>query len=135
MIRAALIGCALVHSCAALAQSDDTAALRREVQALKARISEIERRLGEPASAPSVQPAPAPAAVPASGYPTAWLRVAQGMTQAEIRNLLGEPTKAFDLDGSRVWYYTYHAGAAGSVFFDSVGRASSFQRPTALRIW
>lgn len=117
MIRTSLAALALVQSCAVFAQSDDPTALRREVEELRARVSAIEKRLGEPA-------APAPAS------PSAWSQVDRGMTQPQIRNLLGEPSKAFELDGSRVWYYSYRGGAAGSVFFDSAGRTSSFQKPS-----
>ncbi|HET7362437.1 MAG TPA: hypothetical protein VFJ70_02575 [Burkholderiales bacterium] len=119
MIRAWLAALACAQSCAALAQSDDPAALRREVDELKARVSAIERRLGEPV-------------VATASDPSGWAKVDRGMTQAEIKGLLGEPHKAFDLDGSRVWYYSYRGGA-GSVFFDSAGRASSFQRPSGVR--
>ena len=119
MIRAWLAAVAIAQSGAVFAQSDDPAALRREVEELKARVSAIEKRLGDPVAAPASDP-------------SGWSKVDRGMTQAEIKGLLGEPNKAFELDGSRVWYYSYRGGA-GSVFFDSAGRASSFQRPSGVR--
>ena len=117
MIRPWLAALALAQSCAALAQTDDVAALRREVDELKARLSAIEKRLGDPVTAPAPSP-------------SAWSKIDRGMTQAQIKDLLGEPSKAFELDGTRVWYYSTRAGAPGSVFFDSAGRASSFQKPS-----
>lgn len=117
MTRASLAVLALAVAGTALAQSDDPAALRREVEELKARVAAIEKRVGE--SPPE-----------RASERSAWFKVSSGMTQADVRKLLGEPARAFELDGSRVWYYMYPGGGAGSVFFDSAGRASSFQRPS-----
>ena len=117
MIKASLAALAIAQCCAAFAQSDDPGALRREVEELRARVSAIEKRLGDPSPATAAEP-------------RAWSKVSRGMTQAQVKDLLGEPSKAFELDGSRVWYYSYRGGAAGSVFFDSAGRASSYQRPS-----
>ena len=121
MIRTWLAALAIAQSCVALAQTDDVAALRREVEDLKARLGAIEKRLGEPVAAPLAAPV---------SSASAWSKVDRGMTQAQIKDLLGEPSKAFELDGSRVWYYSYRGGAPGSVFFDAAGRASSFQKPS-----
>jgi len=59
----------------------------------------------------------------------AWRQVASGTTQADVARLLGKPTTTFQLSGKTVWYYYYPAKGAGSVFFDSAGRASSVQSP------
>ena len=133
MIRRPLIALALAQACCAWAQGDD-APLRRELEELRARMSAIEKRLG---TAPADAPLNAPAASAASPttYPAAWLRIRHGMTREQVKELLGEPKKAFGLDGSLVWYYRYDGNAAGSVFFDSAGQASSFQMPSGLRSW
>ena len=93
-----------------------------------------------PAAAPVAAPAPvtppptsatqpavgdAPVAVPRAQ----WRRVQAGLTMDEVNGLVGAPTKIFDLAGKTVWYYYYPAIGAGSVFFDTHGRASSVQRP------
>jgi SmpA / OmlA family len=96
-----------------------------------------------PTTAAVSQPAPAGTtrvdAPTASGTPSstttaapdrhAWRQVASGTTQADVARLLGQPTTTFQLSGKTVWYYYYPAKGAGSVFFDSAGRASSVQRP------
>jgi hypothetical protein len=58
-----------------------------------------------------------------------WLRVAEGMTQADINMLVGAPQQIFALNGKTVWYYVYPGVGAGSVFFNADGRASSYQKP------
>lgn len=125
MVRTAIaLALALAYASAACAQAAD-AALRNEVNDLKTRIEAIEKRLGAISDV-----SPASAAAPSAPSPFEnWRRVRQGMTREQVKSLVGEPSKAFELDGSHVWYYRYEAGAAGSVFFDSAGRASSFQRP------
>jgi hypothetical protein len=118
------------------------AALRREVDRLRVLLLEVDARLrnierpgadGPPQGDPPVPAAPISLTRPSS-YPEEWLRVAQGMTQEEVRSLLGPPHKTFQIDGSPVWYYSY-SGVAGSVFFDSTGHASSYQRPSTWRLW
>jgi SmpA / OmlA family len=96
--------------------------------------------LGQPtlvAAAPLAPPAttrvdaPAPTAA-AAAVPDrhAWRQVTTGATQADVARSLGQPTTAFQLAGKTVWYYYYPAKGAGSVFFDSAGRASSVQSPS-----
>lgn len=131
MIPRPLIVLAIAQSCCASAHADDDA-LRRKLEDLTARVAAIEKRLGD---APGVGSTNAPATVPGNaGAPAvpaaAWRRIEAGMTREQVKNLLGEPKRAFELDGSLVWYYSYSGAGAGSVFFDSAGRASSFQRPS-----
>jgi len=84
-----------------------------------------------PATTPRIDPTTATAAAPATAAPDrhAWRQVASGTTQADVERLLGKPTTTFQLSGKTVWYYYYPAKGAGSVFFDSAGRASSVQSP------
>ncbi len=123
------------------AQESEAAALRREVDQLRIQLLEVDARLRNierpgadtpPQGDPPVPSAPTPLTRPS--YPDGWLHVAQGMTQEEIRTLLGPAHKTFQIDGSPVWYYSY-SGVAGSVFFDSTGHASTYQKPSAWRLW
>ena len=84
-----------------------------------------------PAATPHVDPPAASGAAPGMAAPDrhAWRQVASGTTQADVARLLGKPTTTFQLSGKTVWYYYYPAKGAGSVFFDSAGRASSVQSP------
>ena len=59
-----------------------------------------------------------------------WRQLGSGATQDDVTRLLGAPTRTFQLAGKTVWYYYYPAKGAGSVFFDSAGRASSVQSPS-----
>jgi len=113
---------ALAQAPCAYAQTSE-AALRKEVDELRARVEAIEKRLGVTPDAANVR------ATPSAKPFDNWRRVRQGMTREQVKSLVGEPSKAFELDGSQAWYYRYEAGAAGSVFFDAAGRTSSFQRP------
>ena len=121
---------ALAQSPCAHAQTPDLA-LRQEVDELKARVEAIEKRLGAPPNAAAANAPAAPSANPSDN----WRRVRQGMTREQVKSLVGEPSKAFELDGSQVWYYRYEAGTAGSVFYDSAGRVTGLQRPAAASKW
>jgi hypothetical protein len=139
------------------AQDSEAETLRREVDQLKARLFDVESKLrnfesraggttqasDRPASETEQRSAAQPSgsansaspSPPISSYPAGWLRVGQGMTQAEITTLIGPGHKIFELDGSVVWYYAYSGGGVGSVFFDSTGHASSYQKPSVWRLW
>jgi SmpA / OmlA family len=137
-----LAAVALFSPSLAHAQESEVAALRREVDRLRVLLLEVDARLRNierpRADSPPQGDPPAPAAsislTRPFSYPEEWLRIAQGMTQEEVRSLLGPPHKTFQIDGSPVWYYSY-SGVAGSVFFDSTGHASSYQRPSTWRLW
>jgi len=149
----------------ALAQDGDAAALRKKVELLELRLLDVESKLrnleardvGKP-PAPTIdrpeavsarqdqptesQQQPAKATPPAStptasvlSYPEQWLRIKEGMTQAEVKSLIGSAHRSFELNGSTVWYYAYQRGGVGSVFFDSTGHASGYQKPSTFRLW
>jgi hypothetical protein len=46
-----------------------------------------------------------------------WHSVKTGMSDGEIRKLLGTPSREFTLDGKSVWYYSYPGIGNGSVLF------------------
>ena len=51
------------------------------------------------------------------------------MSQAEIADVLGQPSKETRIDGKLVWYYYYPGIGGASVFFKSNGQVSSYQAP------
>ena len=73
--------------------------------------------------------APAPQ-VQDFSYRERWLKMKDGMTQAEINELLGPPQKTLTINGKTVWYYFYPGVGPASVFFNPDGHASSHQAPT-----
>ena len=58
-----------------------------------------------------------------------WSRIQTDMADTRVRELLGEPSKKFRLNGRIVWYYYYPGTGVGSVFFTDAGRVSSEQSP------
>jgi hypothetical protein len=74
---------------------------------------------------------PSDSSITAAPDRQAWRKLGSGATQADVRRLLGPPTTTFQLSGKTVWYYYYPGKGAGSVFFDSAGRASSVQSPSS----
>jgi len=115
------------------AQESEATALRREVDQLRIQLIEVDARLRN-IERPGADAPPQGDLTRPSSYPDGWLRIAQGMTQEEVRSLLGPAHNTFQIDGSPVWYYSY-SGVAGSVFFDSTGHASTYQKPSAGRLW
>jgi hypothetical protein len=96
------------------------------------------------APAPAVNPAPTAQSAAAPKEPiatkapladelvvlrTSWQRISPGMTQAEVAQTLGPPTREMLINGKVVWYYYYAGLGAGSVFFNRDGRISSSQSP------
>ncbi len=97
-------------------------------------------RVQEPPAAKPVESRPAGVtAAPAgtgAGYlsPEAllrqrWSTIYSDMVDTRVRELLGEPSKKFKLNGRTVWYYYYPGTGVGSVFFTDAGRVSSKQSP------
>ena len=136
------------HTRPAQAGANDTASLRREVQALKREVADLKARVtvleravaaGAPQQ-PSAAPASAPAQASAAPPPTAaqpqgpeirhrWREIKHGMTQAQITQLLGRPERVLTLNNQAVWYYHYTGVGSGSVVFTNDGRVSSWQNP------
>ena len=139
-----LCGCALFGSASAIAEEPDLAALRQQVIALEQQLRDVQAQLlrlegAPPASAPQHAPAPNAAPTPAkieAGYlsPEAalrqsWSNIKPEMADSQVAELLGEPSKKFELDGRDVWYYYYPGTGRGSVFFTDEGRVTSSQSP------
>jgi hypothetical protein len=143
--------CAVVLATAiglpAWSQDADTEALRKEVEALKQKVQKLEeQQTAKPVAPPAaaspaqnpplstVQPAPQSASSALSSNPVvalreSWSRVGKKMSQAEIADVLGQPSKETRIDGKLVWYYYYPGIGGASVFFKSNGQVSSYQPP------
>jgi len=131
----------------AWSQDSDTEALRKEVEALRQKVQKLEeQQTAKPVAPPAaaspaqnppvstVQPAPQSASSALSSNPVvalreSWSRVAKKMSQAEIADVLGQPSKETRIDGKLVWYYYYPGIGGASVFFKSNGQVSSYQAP------
>jgi len=128
-------------------------ALEQQVRDLQARMRKVEGGGGADAAAAAPAPAPQPAAVPqpaaapppavapapvaaGAGYisPEAalrqrWSSIKPTMADAQVAEVLGQPSTKFKLDGRNVWYYYYPGTGGGSVFFTDEGKVSSSQSP------
>ena len=58
-----------------------------------------------------------------------WSRVAKKCTQAEISDVLGQPSKEIRIDGKLVWYYYYPGIGGASVFFKRMAMFPVIRRP------
>ena len=143
----------------AAGQADETASLRRQVDELRRTLETVQHRLDAIEARPGVSPTseqgtkPEQVATPAvrsQGMPATgtgggspakgatltsqmvenWQSLRAGMSEKEVRSLLGEPTRTFELSGQPVWYYYYMGVGGGSVMFtDKNGQLLSWQRP------
>ncbi|MDE2258115.1 MAG: hypothetical protein KGK05_10175 [Xanthomonadaceae bacterium] len=140
------------------AASSDEAALREQVDALRALVVKLQAQVDRLAAITTVTPAPAtsqptappaaaaaplvspPAAAPAAVLQAGqvspeqalrerWSQIQPALSQDEVTRLLGAPSREFAIDGRRVWYYVYPGIGRGSVFFTDEGRVSSDHSP------
>jgi len=52
------------------------------------------------------------------------------MSQAEVADVLGQPSKEIHIDSKLVWYYYYPGIGGASVFFRGNGHVSGYQGPS-----
>ena len=115
--------------------ADDAARLSRlesDLQQLRARIDEQDRRIERlenelgrrtntpPIARPPVREEGGVASAVATGpqpwhSPAAWDRVAKGMTQAQVAEILGPPTQVESVDSYKTLFYRGSVAGAGSV--------------------
>src|SRR5262245_44757153 len=92
------------------------------VRELERRVEQLEKQGAKPASPAS---APAVAPKPVSSQTEKWRSLRRGMTEGEVRSVLGEPSKV-NVDASYVtWEYPERANAR----FDFNGRLQVWSEP------
>jgi len=98
--------------------SQRTAALEKEVQELKLRLSKLEAFVNSPAKTE-------PTVVPGDGWKSIanWRRLERGMDTKQVRAILGEPKR---IDGGYVSSWSYDNGG-GLLFTD--GKVSNWTEP------
>jgi TolA-binding protein len=119
----------------ALIIADDAARISRlesDLQQLRARVDEQERRIERlenelgrrsnqpPIARPPVREEGGVAAAAATGpqpwhSPAAWDRVAKGMTQAQVAEILGPPTQVESVDAYKTLFYRGSVAGKGSL--------------------
>jgi len=132
------------------AQSEDPAALRREltdlkrsVEGLNAKIESLERRLVDqrtPAAQEAAEAAPQTSDTPSPPAPGTrpqerWQRLTQGMTFQDVEALLGRPQRMIDVSPKTVWYYAYPDIGSGSVVFNQESGVIDWQAPPFNTWW
>lgn len=135
----------------------DQAALQRQIDALQKSVRQLQKRLHElearpaPATVPAqpgvaapATPAPAGSAPVRPGTAKAeltpqirenWGNLKHGMTRAQVRALLGPPSRKLDISGQPLWYYYYLGTGGGSVMFSRSGTVLSWQHPPSGWLW
>ena len=148
-----VIAATLAGAAPARANDADCKALSAQLQRLEEQIRVLDAKLSaleqsRPAAAAAAVPtpsasAPAPAATTSEVAAQAaaqlrredeavregWKQVKSGMTQDQIKGLLGAPQQTFTLSGKPVWYYYYPAVGGGSVMYDATGHVIGHQTP------
>ena len=135
LIVAATVGLSSAALIPGAARADDAARISRlesDLQQLRARIDEqdrkierLENELGRRTNTPAIARPPVReeggvASAVATGpqpwhSPTAWDRVAKGMTQAQVAEILGPPTQVESVDSYKTLFYRGSVAGAGSV--------------------
>jgi hypothetical protein len=64
-----------------------------------------------------------------------WRSVKAGMSDEQIRQLLGAPSREFTLDGRPIWYYTYPGIGNGSVLFNRDGHTVAGSQHPPFGFW
>ncbi len=148
LIRGVLVSCLFSGAMSAAADNlplaQQVEQLRHEVQALQARVQQLEQQqhtgavaapvaAAAPAATTSTSPG-ATTAQPASAAPStslepalqtigrlkeAWKGIDSGMSEAQVRDRLGTPGRIFTISGKTVWYYSYEGVGSGSVAFSA----------------
>ena len=112
----------------------DSAVLNEQIKALTERVKTLETEVNslkqQLTSDAQAITAPAPKAV---SFREAWRLIHDGLSQDEVRKILGSPQHEFELSGKHVWYYYYSGAGGGSVFFSADGHVAGSQEPP--RLW
>lgn len=109
--------------------------LKAQVDALQARVQVLEQAppKAETSTIPSTASVATEAAAQVRSQAEAvrqgWKQLKSGLSQDEVKGLLGVPQKTFTLSGKLVWYYYYPAVGGGSVMYDTTGHVVGHQAP------
>ena len=107
----------LIYAVASAQSLDD------RVRALERRVEQLEKQVAQPTS-------PASARKPVSSQPDGWRQIdnwrslRRGMTESDVRSILGEPQKVVASGSLTLWYYP----GGGSADFDD-GRLRGWNEP------
>jgi len=115
-----------------LAVETDSGAMKEQVESLTHRVRALEievEQLQQQSAARTTSVGSAPAQPVAVSFREAWRGIHDGLTQDEVKKLLGQAQHEFMLSGKRVWYYYYSGVGGGSVFFSENGRVAGSQEP------
>lgn len=114
--------------------------MQAQLDALNKRLEQLQQMLQArlpPANTtgthPSAEPPPAQprlAAYQELGKLRAnWEQLQRGLSQTELRQLLGNPRSELALDRQTLWYYLYPGIGGGSVMLDSKNKVTGWQEP------
>lgn len=109
--------------------------LKTQLEALQARVQVLEQTptKAQTSAMPSTASVATEAAAQVRQQEAAvrqgWKQLKDGLSQDEVKGLLGAPPQTFMLSGKLVWYYYYPAVGGGSVMFDSIGHVVGHQAP------
>jgi len=111
--------------------------LQKEIEALGAKIEQLEKSLsGQPPAGPTApaQPqgtvrAPFEAAPPKEVVRELWKNIEKGNTEDQVEKILGPPEITMKVDSRTVWYYHYANIGGGSVVFRKDGKVIDWQKP------
>lgn len=134
VLSALLIGIAVVllGPVDTLAAETGSGALKEQVESLAHRVRALEievEQLQQQSAARATSVGLVPAQPVAVSFREAWRGIHDGLTQDEVKKLLGQPQHEFMLSGKHVWYYYYSGVGGGSVFFGENGRVAGSQEP------
>jgi hypothetical protein len=102
-------------------------------QSLDDRVRELERRVEQLEQQVGKQPAAAAGANRSTGRSGGsrqlenWRSLRRGMSEADVRSILGEPHKVNVMSSMGVWYYDPPVG--GNVHFDGGGKVEGWSEP------
>ena len=104
------------------AQKDDVSLMKQKINDLEGRIKDLESLLEKCTAKTEIDP------TVDEGWQNKknWRKLETGMTEAQVRSVLGEPTKV--IDGIRtLWYYPNFYG--GYVSFEKDGNLAGWSEP------
>ena len=134
VLSALLVGIAVVllDPVDTLAAETDIGALKEQIDSLSHRVRALEievDQLQQQSAARATSAGSAPVQPVPISFREAWRGIHDGLTQDEVKKMLGQPQHEFMLSGKRVWYYYYSGVGGGSVFFGENGRVAGSQEP------